>query len=106
MNALVPGLVDAALTRHEDRYAEAIETGGNQLSGDEATDGPLAGAKLPLGVPWLEPDAIAPALVFLASDAARMISGTSLAVTGGDSANLTAEPDGALAGVQGRPRTP
>ena len=31
-----------------------------------------------------------PAVVFLASDAAAMVSGTSLAVTGGDSANVTA----------------
>jgi hypothetical protein len=29
VNAVVPGLLDTALTRHEDRYAQAIsETGG------------------------------------------------------------------------------
>jgi len=33
---------------------------------------------------------IAPAVVFLASDGAAMVSGTSLAITGGDSANITA----------------
>lgn len=94
VNAVVPGLIDTALTRHEDRYAQAIEAGGKTPSGDEAKDEAAAAealaAKLPLGVPWLEPDAIAPAVVFLASDAARMVSGTSLAVTGGDSANVTA----------------
>ncbi len=94
VNAVVPGLIDTALTRHEDRYAQAIEVGGKQPIGDPAKDeasaaGALA-AKLPARVPWLEPDAIAPAVVFLASDAAAMISGTSLAVTGGDSANVTA----------------
>jgi NAD(P)-dependent dehydrogenase (short-subunit alcohol dehydrogenase family) len=38
----------------------------------------------------ISPDDIAPAVVFLASDAARLVSRASLAVTGGDSANLTA----------------
>lgn len=47
-------------------------------------------ARSPLGVPWLEPEDVAPAVVFLASDAARMVSGTSFAVTGGDSARVTA----------------
>ncbi|WP_415296101.1 SDR family oxidoreductase [Cellulosimicrobium sp. SJTW-1] len=41
-------------------------------------------------MPWLAPDDVAPAVVFLASPEASMISGTSLAVTGGDSANVTA----------------
>lgn len=41
----------------------------------------------PLGVPWLPPEAIAPAVVFLASDEAYMISGATYEVTGGDSAN-------------------
>lgn len=94
VNAVVPGLMDPALTRHEDRYAEAIATGGKQPTGTDATDEKAAAdalaAKLPLGVPWLEPETIAPAVVFLASEGASMISGTSLAVTGGDSANLTA----------------
>ncbi len=94
VNAVVPGLIDTALTRHEDRYAQAIEVGGKQPTGnparDEATAAQALAAKLPARVPWLEPDAIAPAVVFLASEAAAMISGTSLAITGGDSANVTA----------------
>jgi NAD(P)-dependent dehydrogenase (short-subunit alcohol dehydrogenase family) len=46
--------------------------------------------KSPLGVPWIEPEDIAPVVVFLASDAARMVSGATYDVTGGDSANYTA----------------
>jgi NAD(P)-dependent dehydrogenase (short-subunit alcohol dehydrogenase family) len=46
--------------------------------------------KSPLGVPWIEPEAIAPVVVFLASDDAYMVSGATYDVTGGDSANYTA----------------
>ena len=47
-------------------------------------------ARTPLGVPWIEPEAIAPAVVFLASDEAHMVSGATCDVTGGDSASYTA----------------
>lgn len=91
VNALIPGLIDTALTRHEDRYAQAVEEGGKQPTGDEAKDEELARqamlAKTPLGVPWIDPADVAPMVVFLASDAARMISGGTYAVTGGDSAH-------------------
>jgi NAD(P)-dependent dehydrogenase (short-subunit alcohol dehydrogenase family) len=94
VNAVIPGLIDTALTRHEDRYAQAIGDAGQQASGDTATDEQTAikalKAKTPLGVPWLEPEDVAPLVVFLASDQARMVSGTSFAVTGGDSAHVTA----------------
>lgn len=94
VNAVIPGLVDTALTRHEDRYAQIIRTGGNEPTGDLQTDEQTAAAaqrkKLPLGVPWVEPGDVAPLVVFLASEEARMVSGTSFAATGGDSANITA----------------
>ena len=41
---------------------------------------------VPLQVGWLQPDDIAPAAVFLASDAANMVTGAEYEVTGGDSA--------------------
>lgn len=94
VNAIIPGLINTALTRHEDRYAQIIRTGGNEPTGDVAKDEQTAAAaqrkKLPLGVPWVEPDDVAPLVVFLASEEARMVSGTSFAATGGDSANITA----------------
>jgi NAD(P)-dependent dehydrogenase (short-subunit alcohol dehydrogenase family) len=33
VNAVIPGLIDTALTRHEDRYAQAISSGGREPSG-------------------------------------------------------------------------
>ncbi|MET3920361.1 SDR family NAD(P)-dependent oxidoreductase [Arthrobacter sp. UYEF20] len=94
VNAVIPGLIDTALTRHEDRYAQAIATGGGEATGDEAKDEAAARkslmAKSPLGVPWIDPADVAPLVVFLASEEARMVSGTSFAATAGDSANVTA----------------
>lgn len=91
VNAVIPGLIDTPLTRHEQRYAQALETGGEKPTGDEKKDEAAAKKalkkKTPLGVPWIEPEAIAPAVVFLASDAAAMVSGATFDVTGGDSAN-------------------
>ena len=92
VNAVVPGLIDTPLTRHEQRYAQALQEAGKTPTGDAATD--EAGAKqgltgkTPLGVPWIDPDDIAPAVVFLASDAARMVTGAAYEVTAGDSAHL------------------
>jgi NAD(P)-dependent dehydrogenase (short-subunit alcohol dehydrogenase family) len=94
VNALVPGLIDTPLTRHEERYAQALEVSGKTPSGDPDKDEAAAkqglAAKLPLRVPWIEPEDVAPAVVFLASEAARMVSGATYDVTGGDSANYTA----------------
>lgn len=91
VNAVIPGLIDTPLTRHEQRYAQAIEVAGKQPTGDAAADEATAkaglAAKMPLGVPWIEPEDVAPVVVFLASDAARMVSGATYDVTGGDSAN-------------------
>jgi NAD(P)-dependent dehydrogenase (short-subunit alcohol dehydrogenase family) len=94
VNAVVPGLIDTALTRHEDRYAQVLAEGDREPTGDperdERTAIAMLKAKTPLGVPWIEPHDVAPLVVFLASDDARMVSGSLLAATGGDSAHLSA----------------
>jgi NAD(P)-dependent dehydrogenase (short-subunit alcohol dehydrogenase family) len=93
-NALVPGLIDTPLTRHEERYAQALEVAGRMPTGDMQKDEEDAKraleAKSPLGVPWIDPSDLAPVVVFLASDAVRMVSGATFDVTGGDSANNAA----------------
>jgi NAD(P)-dependent dehydrogenase (short-subunit alcohol dehydrogenase family) len=90
VNAVVPGLIDTPLTRHEERYAQALQEAGQTPTGlptDEDKAQQVLTAKTPLGVPWIEPEDVAPAVVFLASDAARMVSGATYDVTGGDSAH-------------------
>jgi NAD(P)-dependent dehydrogenase (short-subunit alcohol dehydrogenase family) len=94
VNALVPGLIDTPLTRHVERYAQAIQVAGGTPTGVLAADEEAARIGLarhsPLGVPWIDPANVAPVAVFLASDAACMVSGASFAATAGDSANITA----------------
>ena len=89
VNAVIPGLIDTPLTRHRQRYLQAVDdldTGKSTAELEAETKAKLT-AKTPLGVPWIEPEDVAPVVVFLASDAARMVTGATYDVTGGDSAN-------------------
>jgi NAD(P)-dependent dehydrogenase (short-subunit alcohol dehydrogenase family) len=93
VNAVIPGLIDTALTRHEERFAQVLEDAGRTPQGnyskDEETAKQILITRTPLGVPWIEPADIAPAFVFLASEGASMVSGATIDVTAGDSAHYT-----------------
>jgi NAD(P)-dependent dehydrogenase (short-subunit alcohol dehydrogenase family) len=87
VNALIPGLVDTALTRYEKRLSESMGEQGQKVehpTPQQAWD--TRAPTVPLKVGWLQPDDISPAAVFLASDAANMVTGAEYEVTGGDSA--------------------
>jgi NAD(P)-dependent dehydrogenase (short-subunit alcohol dehydrogenase family) len=88
VNAVIPGLINTPLTRHEERYAQVLQEAGKQPTGsDEEEALQILTARTPLGVPWIEPQDVASVVVFLASDAACMVSGSTYGVTGGDSAH-------------------
>jgi NAD(P)-dependent dehydrogenase (short-subunit alcohol dehydrogenase family) len=67
VNAVAPGLIESNMTK--------------VMKGVAALEGPEL-AKVPLRR-WGTPDDLAPAFLFLASDAARFITGTTLCVDGG-----------------------
>jgi NAD(P)-dependent dehydrogenase (short-subunit alcohol dehydrogenase family) len=92
VNAVIPGLIDTPLTRHRQRYAQAVDDlkTAEPLDKLEGEVKQKLASQSPLGVPWLPAEAIAPAVVFLASDAAYMVSGATYDVTGGDSAHNSA----------------
>jgi NAD(P)-dependent dehydrogenase (short-subunit alcohol dehydrogenase family) len=93
VNAVVPGLIDTPLTRHPERFAQVLIAAGKQPTGspaDETAARQILATSSPLGVPWIEPEDVAPVVVFLASDEARMVSGATYDVTAGDSAHYTA----------------
>ncbi len=87
VNALIPGLVDTPLTRYEKRLSESMSEQGQKVQNpapQQAWDARAPTVALKVG--WLQPDDISPAAVFLASDAAAMVTGAEYEVTGGDSA--------------------
>ena len=89
VNAFIPG---TALTHHEERCAQVLEDAGKEPTGtvkDEQAAREIL-ATTPLGVTWIEPEDVAPVVVFLASEAGRMASGSTFEITGGDSAHDTA----------------
>jgi NAD(P)-dependent dehydrogenase (short-subunit alcohol dehydrogenase family) len=87
VNALIPGLVDTALTRYEKRLTESMAETRQKPSNPtphQAWD--VRSPTVPVKVGWLQPDDISPIAALFTSDAAAMVTGAEYDVTGGDSA--------------------
>ena len=78
VNVLIPGLIDAPPGKSPK---------GLSTTQEEEEPRKILTTRIPMGVPWIEPEDVRSVVVFLASDAARMVSGANFDVTGGDSAN-------------------
>ena len=93
VNTIEPGLIDTAMTHNDKRWSLAVgETMTTPPPGHPGEEQTIAARlpKVPLGVPWLTPEQVSPVAVFLASDAAAMVTGACYDVNGGDSAHNTA----------------
>jgi NAD(P)-dependent dehydrogenase (short-subunit alcohol dehydrogenase family) len=92
VNCVEPGLVDTALTRNPGRWKEALKEAGKEAK-ENVTEQDVIAARLPTavqGIPWMQPDEVAPAVVFLCTDAARRVTGATYDATAGESAHYTA----------------
>jgi NAD(P)-dependent dehydrogenase (short-subunit alcohol dehydrogenase family) len=91
VNCVEPGLVDTPLTRNPGRWRELIRTAGREAP-ENPTEQEAIAASAPgsvMGIPWMQPDEVAPAVVFLCTDPASRISGACLDAVAGESAKWT-----------------
>lgn len=91
VNAVIPGLIDTRLTRHHDRYVQAVQlaNAGKVPSGDLEANAKTALMRgSPMRLPWLPPEDVAKAYVYLAGDSGNLVCGAAIEVTAGDSAHF------------------
>jgi NAD(P)-dependent dehydrogenase (short-subunit alcohol dehydrogenase family) len=92
VNCVEPGLVDTALTRNPGRWKEALKEAGKQVH-STPTEQEVIAARLPaavMGIPWMQPDEVAPSVVFLCTDAANRVTGATYDASAGDSVKYDA----------------
>jgi NAD(P)-dependent dehydrogenase (short-subunit alcohol dehydrogenase family) len=92
VNAVIPGLIDTRLTRHHDRYVQALQLAGagKVPPGDlEANAEAVLTRGSPMHLPWLPPEEVAKAYVYLAADSGNLVCGAAIEVTAGDSAHFS-----------------
>jgi NAD(P)-dependent dehydrogenase (short-subunit alcohol dehydrogenase family) len=92
VNTVEPGLVDTPMTRNVGRWKETLKEAGKPAK-ENPTEEEVIAARLPqsvMKIPWMQPADVAPAVVFLATDAAYRITGATYDATAGDSAKYTA----------------
>jgi NAD(P)-dependent dehydrogenase (short-subunit alcohol dehydrogenase family) len=91
VNAVIPGLIDTRLTRHRDRYLQALQLAGagKVPPGDLEANAKAALTRgSPMRLPWLPPEDVAKAYVYLAGDSGNLVCGAAIEVTAGDSAHF------------------
>ena len=91
VNAVIPGLIDTRLTRNDGRYIQALQTAnaGQVPPGDLKENAEAAlSKKSPMRLPWLPPENVAEAYVYLAGASGARVCGTAIEVTAGDSAHF------------------
>ena len=84
-NCVEPGLTDTPMTRNPGRWKEALKEGGKETK-ENPTEQEVIAARAPqavMGIPWMQPDEVAPAVVFLCTDAAGRVSGATYDATAG-----------------------
>ena len=77
VNAVCPTNVNTAMLHNEDMYS-FFAPGIDSPTAEQAST--VFASTIPMGVPWVEPSDVSAAVLFLASDGARYISGETIAV--------------------------